>query len=60
MEMIEANNELKRMLIISEASKDLADTQAAKLEKLAEGVDFENVEKFAFKVETIKESYFST
>ena len=60
MEMFEANNELKRMMIISEASKDLADTQAAKLEKLAEGVDFENVEKFAFKVETIKESYFST
>lgn len=59
MEMHESMNNLKRMMIISEASKDLADTQASKLEKLAEGVDFENEEKFAFKVMTIKESYFS-
>jgi len=59
-EMNERINNLKRSMIIREASKDLAETQAAKLDKLSEGVDFESEEKFAFKVETIKESYFST
>ena len=57
--MNEKVNNLKRSMIITEASKDLAETQAAKLLKLAEGVDFENEETFAFKIETIKESYFS-
>jgi len=58
-EMNEKINSLKRSMIIREASKDLAETQAVKLDRLAEGVDFENEDTFAFKVETIKESYFS-
>lgn len=59
-EMREANETLKRELIIKEASKDLADTQASKLETMVEGVEFESAEKFAKKVQTIKESYFKS
>jgi len=50
--------ELKREKIISEASKDLADTQVEKLKALAEDVDYENEENFVEKVSTLKESYF--
>lgn len=49
----------KRNTIIAEASRELADTQAEKLRELVEGVDFENEESFAKKINTIKESYFS-
>jgi len=49
----------KRNTIIAEASRDLADTQAEKLKELSEGVDFDNEETFAKKIDTIKESYFS-
>jgi hypothetical protein len=57
-EMTESLNELQRKDIIREASKDLAETQVAKLEKLAEGVAFEGYEEFTTKVATLKESYF--
>jgi hypothetical protein len=57
-EMREANEELQRALIIKEASKDLADTQASKLESMAEGIEFESADKFITKINTIKESYF--
>ena len=50
--------ELKREKIISEASKDLADSELEKLKELAEDVDFEDVEKFQEKVSTLKEAYF--
>ena len=56
--MKEALTELVRKDIIREASKDLAETQVAKLEKLAESVEFEGPEEFTAKVETLKESYF--
>jgi len=46
----------KRNTIIAEASRDLADTQAEKLKELSEGVDFDNEETFAKKIDTIKES----
>ena len=49
---------LKRASILENASKDLADTEAEKLGKLLEGVDFENEELFAEKVSVIKENYF--
>jgi len=48
----------KREAIIREASKDLAETQVAKLKSLVESIDFENEEAFTSKVATIKESYF--
>ena len=50
--------ELQREKIISEASKDLADTQIEKLKALSEDVDFESTETFVEKVSTLKESYF--
>jgi hypothetical protein len=65
--MIEVNIELnenveslKRASIIAEASRDLASTQASKLSKLAEGIEFVDENDFIEKVETIRESYFSS
>ena len=59
LEMQEELEVLKRDAIIREAAEGLAATQAEKLKKLAEDVDFEDAETFAEKVETIKESYFT-
>lgn len=50
---------LKRNAIIAEASKDLADTQVEKLQKLVDDVDFEDEATFSEKVATIKETYFT-
>jgi hypothetical protein len=50
--------ELKREAVIREVSEELADTEAAKLEKLLEGVDFESEELYREKVRVIKENYF--
>ena len=50
-------DDLSREKILAEATKDLAETQAAKLLKLAEGVDFD--EDFTKNVETLKKFYFS-
>jgi len=58
-EMSEEIEQLTREKIISEASRDLAATEAEKLAGLVEKVEFEDVEAFANKVSTIKESYFS-
>jgi len=58
-EMAEQLEGFQRSAIISEASKDLADTQVEKLKKLVEDIDFDNEETFTKKVATVKESYFS-
>ena len=50
--------ELKREKIISEASKDLADSEQEKLKELTEDVDYEGEENFQEKVSTLKEAYF--
>tara|TARA_R110001606_G_scaffold15483_3_gene63586 strand:+ start:211 stop:1512 length:1302 start_codon:yes stop_codon:yes gene_type:complete len=50
---------LNREMIISEATTDLASTQAAKLSSLIEEVDYVDAETFASKVTTIKEGFFS-
>lgn len=50
--------ELKRESILEELSKDLADTEAAKLRKLVEGVNFDEEEIYKEKVSVIKENYF--
>ena len=58
---VELNKEvtsLKRAAIIEELSKDLADTEAAKLGKLLEGVDFENEDLYREKVSVIRDNYF--
>mgnify|MGYP001296496052 CR=1 FL=1 len=46
--------------IVKEISEGLASTEKEKLESLAEGVEFEDEESFRSKVETLKESYFSS
>ena len=43
---------------IDELSKDLADTEKEKFEKMAENVEYDSADKFKEKLETIKESYF--
>jgi len=50
---------LRKDSIISEMSKDLADTDAKRLAKLLEGVDFDNENLYKEKVAVIKENYFS-
>jgi regulator of replication initiation timing len=51
-------SELKKQLIIKEMTDDLADTEVNKLNKLLEGVEFENDEIYREKVKVIKENYF--
>ena len=51
-------SELKKQLIIKEMADDLADTEVIKLNKLLEGVEFENDEIYREKVKVIKENYF--
>lgn len=51
---------LKRDRIIEQASRGLTATDAEKLGKLLEGVDFDNDDLFTQKVGVIKESYFGT
>jgi len=50
--------ELKKAKIFEEQAKDLAGTEAEKLQKLVEGVEFDNENLYKEKVATIKESYF--
>ena len=58
MAITEELDALKRQNVVSEASKDLTDTQKEKLSSLAEGVDFKDGEDFAEKISEIKEAYF--
>jgi hypothetical protein len=50
--------EMKRLAVIEEMSKDLADTEVSKLGKLLEGVKFDDEATYKQKVEVIKENYF--
>ena len=49
----------KRDRVIRSASKDLAETQVEKLNKLVENIDFEDEDTFAEKVKIIKETNFN-
>ena len=51
-------NELKAASILDEQTKDLAATEAEKLKKLVEGVDFDSEDLYREKVSVIKENYF--
>ena len=60
--VIDQSGELEEMTkerIINESSSDLADTQVEKLKSLVNDLDFEDAEKYAEKVKTIKEAHFS-
>ncbi len=43
---------------LTQATKDLADTDSEKISKLAEGIEFENTEQYIEKLNVLKESYF--
>ena len=58
MAITEELDTLKRGNVVSEASKDLTDTQKEKLSSLAEGVDYKDEADFAEKIAEIKEAYF--
>jgi hypothetical protein len=58
-ELTEELKNVKREAVIAEASRDMAQTQAEKLNDLLEGVAFEEESSFASKVQTIKESFFA-
>ena len=60
--VIDQSGEIEEMTkdrIINESASDLADTQVEKLKSLVNDLDFESEEKFAEKVNTIKEAHFS-
>lgn len=58
---VEAKQELskyKKQEALREVTEELADTEKEKLEKLSEGVDYEDDEQYKEKLEVIKENYF--
>jgi hypothetical protein len=57
-ELTEELSNLRKAIVLSEMSGDLADTEAEKLQKLVEGVQFDSDELFRHKVKVIKENYF--
>jgi len=57
-ELAEALSVAKKDSIVEAASKDLTVAQAEKLASLAESIEFDSVESFENKINTIKESYF--
>ena len=66
-EQIEKNVELRGVVqqhnrdeLVESVSNGLTDTQKAKFETLAEGIDFSDEETFVKKLEVIKESYFGS
>ena len=58
MDIVEELEALKRSNVISEASKDLTDSQKEKLSSLAEGVEYKTEEDFAEKISEVKNAYF--
>ena len=52
-------NESKQNEIVAELCEGLTSTQAAKLRSLSEGLEFNNVNEFAQKVNILRENYFT-
>ena len=57
-ELTQRVNELSKNEILLDVASDLADTEVEKFAELAESVDYENVDDYRLKLETIKDSYF--
>lgn len=55
----EEKEALEREIVFAEISEELTDTQADKLSVLAEGMSFDDVDDYAKKLNSIKESYFT-
>ena len=49
----------KRVEVVTEACEGLSDVEAEKLQTLAEEINFEDVDSFAKKIQTIRENYFA-
>jgi len=58
-QLTEQVNTLTREKILEAATSDLAKTQAEKLVKLTEGIQYESTESFTEQVDTLKKFYFS-
>jgi hypothetical protein len=58
LELVSEKTDLLRNKVLSESSTDLTITEAEKLAKLVESVEFDSEEVFAEKVAVIKENYF--
>lgn len=50
---------LKRASIVDELAEDLTETQKIRLEKLSESVEAGDIDEFRYKVDQLKESFFS-
>ena len=50
--------EAKKSVVLRDVTEGLTESQAVKMQSLAEGVEFESSEDYASKLETIKENYF--
>ena len=50
---------LKRASIVDELAEDLTETQKIRLEKLSESVEASDIDEFRYKVDQLKESFFS-
>lgn len=57
-ELTKELSDLKKALVLSEMTEDLADTEAEKLTKLLEGVSYDSEQLFREKVKVVKENYF--
>ena len=57
-ELSQELTQIKKALVLGEMTGDLADTEAEKLQKLLEGVQYDSEELFREKVKVIKENYF--
>ena len=51
--------ESQKSVILSSACENITESQAVKLKSLSEGVEFEDAEDYAAKLEVIKENYFT-
>jgi pantothenate kinase len=50
--------EAQAKVIFSEVTEDLAETQIEKIRALSEGLDYDDIEDYSSKLNTLKESYF--
>lgn len=59
-ELKKVTDEVEKEVIFAEVSEGLAATQVEKLQTLAEGIQFSDVETYKRKLEIVKENYFPT
>lgn len=59
-EITEEKEALEREIALAEISEGLTDTQADRLQTLAEGVSYSDIDEYKEKLSTIRENYFKT